>query len=228
MSQSTESPNAGKLHCANHAHSTHFAEVVGNHLGRQGSHQPWHNTGVPTGTRRKPLPFGARHESAPSPKPAEHRRLSHDFRLAPGFRCRESCEELASLLRPTSPHLASQDHQPGAAMGLSQLRISALLSPPGLVQSGPAGGGRCAIAPDWRHHCGVDGQLCSPERREAVDNDFQPVVHLAKREEIHVLHLHVGRHPSPCLPTNTGSCTFQREPPAPQYPCQQTRCPMAT
>ena len=132
--------------------------------------------------------------------------LSHDFRLAPCFGRRESCEELASLLGPTSSHLAAQDHQQGATVRLSQVGVSALLPPPRLVQKCSAGGGAlppgCSIAPNGRHHGGVNGHLNSGR----LYDDFQPaVVHLSERKEIHVLHQHICCDLSACLPK--GSCT---------------------
>ena len=129
------------------SHATHFPEVVGCHLNGRGNGAV-NNRTTPTSQqkqRKRPC-CSTRHESAPSPKPTKHRRLSHDFWLAPCFGRHQTCQELACLLGPTSSHLATQDHQPGATMRLSQLGACALLPPPGLVQSCSLVAAHCLLA----------------------------------------------------------------------------------
>ena len=87
-------------------------------------------------------------------------------------------------------------------MWLNQLGINALLPSPGLVQGCSASCGALPtgrpVAPNWGHRGGVDGQLRSPEQREAIDDDFQPaVVHLTEKKKIHVLSPHVDCDLSP-------------------------------
>ena len=84
VSQSTEKPNGETMRSSSHA--THFTEVIGHHLSRCGSGATSCGTTPTFQQRQRKRPCcGTRHESAPSPKPTKHRRLSHDFRLAPCF-----------------------------------------------------------------------------------------------------------------------------------------------
>ena len=88
-------------------------------------------------------------------------------------------------------------------MLLRQLGVSPLLPPPRLVQGCSAD--CCAltssrpVAPDWRHHGGVDGELRTPEQREAINDNLQSaVVDLTEGEEVHILDSNVCCDPTPC------------------------------
>ena len=72
----------------------------------------------------------------------------------------------------------------------------------------------CSVAADRRDHRGVDGQLRSPEKGEAIDDDLQTaVVNLSEREKVHLLHSDVHGHSSACLSANPCRCALQSKPP---------------
>ena len=157
--------------------------------------------------------------------------LPHEFWLRPRLGCRKWSQELPWFFGPPSPHLAAQNHQPGTTVLLRQLGVSPLLPPPRLVQGCSAD--CCAltssspVAPDWRHHDGVDGELRTSEQREAINDNLQSaVVDLMEEEEVHTLNSNVCCDPTPCLRAHPSGCVLQWKTSAPQHSCQRTRCAM--
>ena len=138
---------------------------------------------------------------------------------------------IAVTLRTTISPPRSPNHQPGTTVLLRQLGVSPLLPPPRLVQGCSAD--CCAltssspVAPDWRHHDGVDGELRTSEQREAINDNLQSaVVDLMEEEEVHTLNSNVCCDPTPCLRAHPSGCVLQWKTSAPQHSCQRTRCAM--
>ena len=140
-----------------------------------------------------------------------------------GFGLGKQSNEIRGFVAPTAAGFESQDDQP-ATSGLEKFRVSAFLTPAGCMESCP-GVGACTAAtlpvPCQRgDKGGVDGQLSSAPKVEAIGNDFDASVILTGDLcQVEVCHPGVGCDPCPCFSADPGCSPLECHPSTAKNPC---------
>ena len=127
--------------------------------------------------RRVAAPAKRQRRPPPHP-PSLLRPLLQNEWFRPCFRFGEAGKETPGLLRPSAPHLPSQNHH----LALRHRRVLDTFSPCGGAPL-PRQRHRCwqhgrwkTVAMQWRHECCVDCQLRSATKWQAIRQDLQPTL----------------------------------------------------
>ena len=121
------------------------------------------------------------------------------------------------FLGPPPACLTSEHHQTGPTLVAREFWMPEFFGSPG--QRSPVTSDTLpswnTICSDNTDHSGVDIQLSSMEKWEAVRHHFQAtVVHPWHGQQVQILHPDVLGDPSTCFSADSGSATLQRKPTA--------------
>ena len=130
-------------------------------------------------------------------------------------RLRELPQEGLTLVRPSTSHLATEHHQPGAAVGSRELGVGGFFTSPCTGQCSSVHSGalrsRSSITPDRGDHRCVDGKLRAMEQRQPIHDHFKSGPQLHEVASPGHQPAHSVRHGPPplCTPELPRSPTFR-------------------
>ena len=150
---------------------------------------------------------------------------------APGTRLGEQQHEVERFFTPPAAHFEAHDDQPASA-AFYKLWVSGSFSAARSSKVGSIFLGRSrmgtAIATNWGHQGGVDGELDSTPKGEAIGNNLQlsPIVDEAFK--VQVAHEDVRGHASACFPTHSRDSSLQGSAPLFENSSRRTRSAVVT
>jgi hypothetical protein len=157
-----------------------------------------------------------RQHSALSDLPNNLRRLAEQLRGTSGFGPSEGAHKIDRFIAPATADLQDQDDQTASASP-HELRVSPLFPPtdfgePRSISIGASDLG-AALAVDRAHQSGIDRDLSTPEKREAVRDDLKiPTVPGGNTFDIHIAEVNVGGNPSTSLAAHPSRSDLERGP----------------